>query len=472
MEETAYQAALEYLKSLTKFGINLGLSRIQSLLQRLGNPEDSLKIIHIGGTNGKGSTAAMLHSILQEAGFKVGLFTSPHLHSYRERIRINGELISKIEVVRCLQEMRPVLDALVAEGVEHPTEFEVSTALALYYFAREKPDFVILEVGLGGAIDSTNVVKPLITVLTSIGMDHMDYLGNTLEEIARVKAGIIKEGVPVVTSVEKPAALRVIEEEASRKNAKIVKVGQDVRWLRREIGGNLLKDFDSKDVSGDFSAANIFDYHGLNQNYEDLELALLGKHQLGNACTALAVCEILKSDYHVELPEKVIREGLKKVRWPGRLELICREPKILLDGAHNVDGMKSLAQALQDYAGSLLKRERLFLCLGMLQDKERAKAVEIIAPLAAEIMVTKPDSPRAEKWEEVALLAQKYLPEDKVLKVEDPLEALERILARVGPKDMLLVAGSLYLIGQIRQYLLEKVIPRLITCTERSEGLS
>lgn len=445
-ENQKYEETMHLLNNLTKFGINLGLDRIKVLLRRLGDPQEKIKVIHIGGTNGKGSASAILQAVLKQAGYRVGMFISPHLHDYRERISINGELISPKEVVDGFERIRPILQVMVAEGLEHPTEFEVSTALALLYFAQKQPDFVLLEVGLGGEIDSTNVVIPLISVLTSIGMDHMDYLGNTLEEIATVKAGIIKEGVPVVTSTDKPEALKVIEEQARKKESELIRVGKDVYWVSANPGY--------------FNIANSFDYYGLKYKLEGVELSLLGKHQFTNASTALAVCELLARDYSVNIPENAIREGLRKVSWPGRLELISHMPKILLDGAHNVDGMKSLANALTDYGRDLYQRERLVFCLGILGDKEIEKAVEIIAPLAAEIIVTKPDSPRAGNWQYVAHIAKKCLGEGKVYAVEDPILALQESLKRLSSKDMLCVTGSLYMLAPMRKYLLEEVMPR------------
>ncbi len=268
----------------------------------------------------------------------------------------------------------------------------------------------------------------------------MDYLGNTLEEITTVKAGIIKEGIPVVTSADKPEALKVIKKQAKKKKAKLLKVGQDIFWQRAEEKGN---------------SFNSFNYHGLKEEFHDLELALHGEHQFTNATTALAVCEVLRDQYAVGIPENAIREGLKNVSWPGRLELVSLEPKILLDGAHNVDGMKVLAKALADYEDDLYRRERLVLCLGMLKDKEIEKAIEVIVPLAAEIIVTKPDSPRAGDWEYVARLAERYLGEDRVHTVEDPTHAIQEALKRLNPRDMLCVTGSLYMISPVRQYLLE-----------------
>ncbi|WP_368293208.1 folylpolyglutamate synthase/dihydrofolate synthase family protein [Dehalobacter sp. TBBPA1] len=434
---TEYEKTLEYIKNLTKFGINLGLERIKALLDRLDHPEKKLKVIHIGGTNGKGSTTAMLQSIMKQAGYCAGMFTSPHLHDFRERITINGEMISPEDVVSGINKLKPHLEEMERLGIEHPTEFEVCTALALCYFAEKQPDLVLLEVGLGGEIDSTNVVTPLISVLTSIGMDHMDYLGDTLQAITGVKAGIIKDGVPVVTSSDKPEVLKVIEERAAQKGSRMIEVGRDVHWRHPGDG------------------SQRFGYEGLYWSYPDLELALLGEHQFTNAAAALAVCEVLVGTYLLNISESAVREGLKAVRWPGRLELLLRNPRVLLDGAHNADGMMSLAKALQQYADGPLKRNRLLLCLGMLRDKEIEKAVEIIAPLADEIIVTKPDSPRAGDWEYVARIAEKYLVQENVSTVEDPAGAVRKGLERMKPGDLLCVTGSLYMISGVRKFLLD-----------------
>lgn len=435
-----YEETLAFIKDLTKFGINFGLERIQALLDRLGNPEKKLRVIHIGGTNGKGSTAAILQAVLQEAGYKAGMYISPHLHDFRERISINGEMIRPEDVVAEVDEIRPHLQALLADGVEHPTEFEVSTALALLYFAHKQPDFVLLEAGLGGAIDSTNVVLPLISVITNIGMDHMDYLGNTIKEIALVKAGIIKEGVPVVTSAEKAEALDVIQEYAARKGSDVIIVGQDVRW---EMVGR----------DGD-----RFNYYGISGFYPELKLALQGEHQYVNASTALAVTELLREKFGYEIPDTAVRQGLSNVKWPGRLELMSENPKVLLDGAHNVDGMKSLADALRKYREGQYKHRRLILCLGMLGDKEIEKAVGIIGPLADVIVVTKPGSPRAGDWEYVALLAGEYVAKDNIHVIEDPILAVSKCLEMLNQEDMLCITGSLYMLGTVRQYLLKKLV--------------
>ncbi|MEL1133913.1 folylpolyglutamate synthase/dihydrofolate synthase family protein [Desulfitobacterium sp. THU1] len=430
--ELEYEEAQEYLVNLTKFGMNFGLGRIEELLKRLGNPEEHLKIIHIGGTNGKGSTSMMIAEILEDAGYRVGVFTSPHLHDYRERITINGKMIPKGDVIKLIQMLRPHLEDLVRQGVEHPTEFEVNTAMALKYFAEQKVDFVVLEVGLGGAIDSTNVVKPLISVITNVGMDHMNYLGETYEEIAQVKAGIIKAGAITVTATHRPEALNVIREKAKAVGSPLWVVGEDVSWETRWSG----------------ELEQEFDLVGLRGVYSKLRLRLVGEHQVVNAATAVTVCEVLKSEYGIGLERKNVYQGLYKTLWPGRLELLSLKPKILLDGAHNVDGAEALTKAL-----TIFQRQRLILCMGMLGDKEREKVVNLLAPLADEVIVTKPNSPRAGDWQYLAhLIEEKGKP---VTIIEEPREAMQEAFSRLAMEDMLCVTGSLYMIADARQALLE-----------------
>lgn len=425
---------MEFIHSLCQFGINLGLDRIRSLLARLGNPERSLKIVHIGGTNGKGSTAAFLSAILRSAGYRTGMFISPHLEDYRERITIDGQMIGRSDFVSLLKEIKPHLQAVVASGIEHPTEFEVSTVLAILYFARLQPDIVLMEVGLGGEIDSTNVVNPLIAVITSIGLDHMDYLGRTIAEIARVKAGIIKEGVPVVTSAEKAEALAVLTEKARECQAELIRVGQDVSWQQR--------------------GPRSFDYQGRQWRIKGLKPALLGRHQFSNACAALAVCEVLRDRYGFGITKENVVQGLQSAEWPCRLEVFSAEPKIVLDGAHNADGMTALRDALEsELRDTVLAGKRLVLCLGMLADKEREKAAEILFPLADQVIITKPDSPRAGNWRSLQDVAGRMIGPDKVRSIEDPEQAVREGLEMLAPGDMLLVTGSLYLLGEVRSCL-------------------
>lgn len=435
--EQKYQASLDYLVNLTTFGMNFGLDRIRELLKRLGSPEKKLRVVHVGGTNGKGSTTVMIARILREAGYKVGVFTSPHLHDYRERMTINGQMIPKETMIQIIDDLRPQLEAMVAEGFEHPTEFEVSTALALLYFAQEEIDYALIEVGLGGAIDSTNVVTPLISVITNVAMDHMDYLGPDLVSIANVKAGIIKPESLVVTAAQNPDVIQVLRNTAQANSVPLYLVGEDVNW-ESIWSGELEQEFDLV---------------GLHSTYYKLRLHLIGLHQLRNAATAVTVCELLQSNYGVTIPREAVYAGLRNVEWPGRLELLSLKPKILLDGAHNVDGAQALAEALPLYS-----RDRLILCFGMLADKEREKVVDMLVPMAEEIIVTRPNSARAGDWTSLGRLAEKH--GRPVQCIEDPKEAVIYALSRLGEKDMLCVTGSLYMLADARQALIEELKKR------------
>ncbi|TEB16473.1 Folylpolyglutamate synthase [Pelotomaculum sp. FP] len=425
-----FHEAMEYVASLGKFGFNFGLERIEELLGRLDNPHRKLSIIHIGGTNGKGSTTAMLAAILQEAGYRVGTFTSPHLHSYTERFRINGVNIPEESIAALISELRPHLDAMVAEGFEHPTEFEVATAVAFLYFNREKIDYLVLEVGLGGAIDSTNVAMPLLSIITNVAMDHMDYLGHTIREIAGVKAGIIKPGVPVVTAAE-GEGLDVIEEVSRENNCPLIRVGQDITW---------------EHISRS-PVAQRFTIRGRVRVYENLTLHLIGRHQQVNAATAVAAAEIL-TELGVSISPPAVRSGLAAARWPARLEIMRREPLVIIDGAHNFAGARSLRLALEE----TFPGRSIVLLIGMLGDKERARVVAELAPLARAVVVTRPNSPRAGNWQELAREAKRYTP--GVYVIEDISDALDKALSLAGPEELLCVTGSLYMVAEARELLI------------------
>ncbi|MDS1029396.1 folylpolyglutamate synthase/dihydrofolate synthase family protein [Bacillota bacterium LX-D] len=428
-----FPEALEYITELTKFGWNPGLARIEKLMEILDHPEKSLKVIHVTGTNGKGSTSAMISNILQAAGYKVGLFTSPHLHTYTERIQINGAQIPEERMAQLVTALKPNLEKMVAEGFEHPTEFEVITALALLYFAQEQIDFCVLEVGLGGAIDSTNVVQPLVAVITNIAMDHMDYLGNTLGEIAKVKAGIIKPGCKAITASDQAEALSVIREVCAEKNVDLYEVGKDIIYQIKNLS----------------SEGTCFDLKGLGRNYVDLWLPLIGSHQGRNGAAAIAAVEAL-SFFDIQISEEAIREGLQKTIWPGRLELVRKNPQILIDAAHNLEGALSLQRAIKE----IFHYKNLVFVLGMLADKEREKVLDVLGPLAQKIVITKPNSPRANNWEELALMAQKYT--EDVYRQEDIAQAVEKGISLTGPEDLLCITGSIYMIAEARAYLLSK----------------
>jgi dihydrofolate synthase / folylpolyglutamate synthase len=425
-----YQEAMDYLVNLTKFGFNFGLGRVQYLLAQVDNPQEKIKTIHIGGTNGKGSTTAVLASVLQQAGLKVGVFTSPHLHSYRERVVINGVQIAEERVADLLTRLKDILQDMVAKGQEHPTEFEVNTALAFLYFYEEQVDIAIIEVGLGGAIDSTNVIAPLVSVITNVGMDHMDYLGNSLGEITSVKAGIIKAEIPVVTAAKEPEVLEVIAKTCREKHSPLTKVQDVYNWTSLEAGITNQK----------------FNLSSPRGTYEELELGLAGAHQLENGATALAVLDVLVDNYNFSISREAVYAGFKQATWPGRLELV--RPGLVLDGAHNLDGAKTLARALKQ----LFKYRRLVLCIGMLADKERTKVLAELAPLAEAIVVTKPNSPRAGNWQEMAEEARKF--DKEVYLEEDIARAVDLALSLQREGDLVCVTGSLYMIAEARAYLL------------------
>lgn len=427
-----FERAMEYLQNLTKFGMNFGLGRITELMRRLGNPQDELNIVHIGGTNGKGSTGALVASALMAAGYRVGSFTSPHLHSYTERYRINGKNIAPEEVVALVERLRPHLDAMVREGFEHPTEFEVSTAMAFCYFQEQKVDLVVLEVGLGGSIDSTNVInKPLVSVITNVAMDHMDYLGHTVTEIAGVKAGIIKDEVPVVTASQNSAALEVIRGACREHKSPLIEVGRDVTW---EGTG---------EVSLNGQQLNIYGQQG---EYRNLWLPLLGRHQLENTATAVAIIELLREKGY-KVPDAALREGFKSTRWPARLEIVKEDPMVLVDAAHNYEGAKSLRRALDDY----FPARQVVLVMGMLGDKEREKVAAELAPRARMAIITRPNSPRAGDWQQLAEEIRPLVPEVRV--VEDIKDAVEQGVEAAGSNDLVCITGSFYMVAEAREYL-------------------
>lgn len=426
-----YAAALRFLEEQTKFGINLGLARIERLLALLGNPEkQGVKYLHIGGTNGKGSVSAMLWAMMLAAEKNCGLFTSPHLHTYRERYRINGELIARDEVVCRIAEIKPLLAQMVAEGSEAPTEFEVSTALALKYFADKKAEYAVMEVGLGGEIDSTNVINPEIVVITNVAIDHIDYLGGTVAEIAKVKAGIIKAGKPCVTCAEDAAAKAVLRARAEAVGAPIYCLGDDfaVENATFDETGQVFTFVDERN----------------GERLEGLRVNLLGAHQLKNAAAAVATARLLG------LPEVAIRTGLANARWPGRLEVVSREPLVVLDGAHNEAGMQALAAAIKTYWPG----RKICAVLGMLADKQRKEALSNLLPLLDRAIICKVPSYRAGDWETLGDLCREY---------NVPYELIEDVPAAVAAgraellkgADMLLVSGSLYMLADARACLVE-----------------
>ena len=428
-EIPGYAAALEFLYGLQVFGAHFGLENTFKLAALAGNPQNKLRFIHVAGTNGKGSTCAMLESIYRAAGLRVGLFTSPHLVSFRERIQVNRQLIPENELVRLVEEFQPLLKQFPADN--HLTLFEVVTVMALKYFAEQKCDLVIWETGLGGRLDATNIVTPLASVITNIAFDHQQWLGDTLEKIAAEKAGIIKPGVPAITAATQPEVLAVIERAAQ-----------------------LLKAPLSRAASARSSSLNL-----------PSSLPLPGEHQKANAEIALATVEVLQKQ--IRVAEENIREGLTHVHWPGRLQLIQKPngQKILLDGAHNLAGVAALRTALTGGTpvsnpaswSSILKHAgletgtpmKLTFIIGLLGDKDWRPMCEMLAPLATKIFTVPVASARTADANELAKALQSANPQAEVIACKNCSSAL------TASKDesFIVVAGSLYLIGETLELL-------------------
>ncbi len=430
-----YAQALEAIARLTKFGINLGLSRITRLLDLLGNPHESIPVIHIGGTNGKGSTTAILAAVLKEGGYKVGVYTSPHLISYTERYMINGNPIPEEEFARLVGEVLPLLEQVNVFTGENPTEFEVLTALAFLYFFREKVDILLLEVGMGGDIDSTNVVSsPLLSIITNVTLDHQDYLGPTPREIAVRKGGIIKKNRPVITAAQDEEVLAVLRSIAWEKRAPLWEVFKEVQWEK----------------IGEEGRGQNFRVRTKEQDYGELHLPLLGDHQLVNSATALLALEILQSEgWKITLEQ--VKRGFAAATWPGRLEIMGHDPLVVIDGAHNVAGMEALACWLRNKRSHHTK---IILVIGMLADKDRLGAASLLAPLVDKVVITKPLSPRAGNWQELASYFDKG--SGNVHIIEDLNRAINQGLEEAGDDDLVLITGSLYLVGEARKILINR----------------
>jgi len=401
----SYENTVNYLYSLQKYGIKLGLDNIRKLLSSFGNPQNSFRSIHIAGTNGKGSTSAMIASILQASGFKTGLFTSPHLVSFTERIRINNEQITENEVVELGTEIKEA-----ASQIENffPTFFEVVTAMAFLYFKRNNVEWAVIETGMGGRLDATNVIIPEVSVVTSISYDHSEFLGDTISAIAGEKAGIIKSSTPVVTAMQEPEVIDVIRKTSEKKDSKVFEYG---------------KDFSASLTAGDINGS-VFDYSGA-ENIEGLEVPLSGEHQILNAALALKTIEIISKKslpHQSPFTPQAVRAGLKNAIWQGRLEFISNNPPIIIDGAHNAAASAALAGALRK--NFLAKYDKLIIILGIMSDKDIKGIMRPLLPLASEIILTAPGYERSARPSELAKYAS-ALGFSNVHTAETVIEAIE-----------------------------------------------
>ncbi|MBW2557362.1 MAG: bifunctional folylpolyglutamate synthase/dihydrofolate synthase [Deltaproteobacteria bacterium] len=413
------QNPLSYLEGLKQKGINLGLGPISRLLARLDNPQNGYKTILIGGTNGKGSTAAILSSILIKEGMNVGIYTSPHLRDFRERIRVNDHMIPGDTLCTLIDKVRD-------EIREEVTYFEFSTALAFLYFSMCKVDMAIVEVGMGGRLDATNLVSPEVSIITNISMEHQKYLGNDLKSIATEKGGIIKRKGVCVTAARGRKVLNTLEEISLQRGAAIYRTGRDIRVRR--------------------SGRGYFSYYGINKRYSGLKLSLAGRHQIENAALALAAIEVLTAK-GVSISDTSVVEGLRDVRWEGRLELVSRNPGIVVDGAHNPAGISSLCSSLlTDFS-----YRRLIVVFGVLRDKDYGGMLKKLLPLVDKIVLTKPKVERAACTED--LLSVASLHHGNIEVVDDAAEALDRARFIAGADDLVCVTGSLYLVGEIKEHL-------------------
>ncbi|MGG7058566.1 bifunctional folylpolyglutamate synthase/dihydrofolate synthase [Clostridium nigeriense] len=420
---------LKYLEELRVLGSNYGLERTERLLELLGNPHNSLKLIHIAGTNGKGSTSAILGSILIEHGYKVGFFNSPHLEEVEETIRINDENIKEEDFIDLINEIKPFVNQVVEEGFNHPTEFEVLTCIMFLYLYRQNVDFGVIEVGLGGRLDSTNVLTPILSVITSISLDHTNILGDTIEEITREKSGIIKKLIPIVTCIQKDGAMKVITEKAIKMNSNLIIVNPN--------NYNFLK----IDKNNTISQKILVNYKGKD---ELLNLSLLGKHQIINLSLAIEAVKELENLNYIDLDINKIKLAVQKVKWKGRLEILSKNPYIVIDGAHNVAGIQFLKRNIEEY----FAYKNLYLIIGILADKEVEKIVEIISPLAKEVYTVTSNSIRAKSSEDLKVIVKNY--NKNCLSFEDYEEAARVAIEKAGKEDLILAAGSLYMIGQMR----------------------
>jgi dihydrofolate synthase/folylpolyglutamate synthase len=420
-----YSQSISYLYGLQKFGIKLGLHTIRKLLRTVDQPHKKFQTVHIAGTNGKGSTAAFLASVLTAAGYKTGLYTSPHLSSFTERIKVNNRPISKQDVVRLTELLKNK-----SRTFSSITYFEVVTAMAFLYFAERKVDIAIVEVGMGGRLDATNVISPLISIITTISKEHEFYLGSSLQQIAREKAGIIKRNSPVITGVTQPSLIRFLQNKCKNDHCELYRLGKDFSL-------NLIK-------------SNTYTYNGRALNIEGINLGLLGDFQVSNASLALAAIELLRSKSY-KLGIKHIIKGLKKVDWPARLEVVNRGPLVILDGAHNPDAMNNLHKALVNN----FKFKRLILVLGIMEDKNIKKILREIVQAAFLIVLCRP---RMERAASTAYLESmlKDLKERNVKAVDDARNATRLALSYAHKNDLICITGSLFTVGEVRGLFVKK----------------
>lgn len=407
--------------SLGRFGIKLGLSTIKSILHHLENPQDTYKCIHVAGTNGKGSIASSLASILHISGYKVGLYTSPHLVRFNERICINNKPVSNANVVASYEAVNKA-----SCGARKPTFFELTTAMALYEFNKQKVDWAVIETGMGGRLDATNIINPVISIISNISLEHQKYLGNTIGRIAEEKGGIIKKCVPVITGVKQKNGVSALKKISNKQSAPFYRFGDAFRIRRGKNG--------------------TFTYFGIDNIWRNMRSGLLGTHQVDNAALVLAACEILNKN-KAELSIQSIKDGLAQNNWQGRLEIASSSPFILLDGAHNLIATRCLAK----YLSENLTKRKITLVTGILDDKPYAAMLACLLPLCNKAILTMPKTNRAIEPEKLYSIAKKIIPD--VCIIQDVGKAIKHAIKTASSDDAICIAGSLYLVGEAKEKL-------------------
>lgn len=430
MAKTSYQDCLDTIFKLGRFGIKLELDTILDILKSLNNPQKDYHCIHVAGTNGKGSTATYIESILRKAGFKTGIYTSPHLVRFNERICVNGEPISDAKVVEAYEAVNAA-----DLGKRKATFFEINTAMAFYHFSREKIDWAIIETGMGGRFDATNVIHPVVSVITNLSIEHTDYLGHTIKALAKEKGGIIKPKTPVVTCVSQPSGLRVIKQIAKENCAPLFQFKHDFS-IRKN------------------SKKTTYLYRGLHQTYRDILKPLPGDHQKENLSLALAACELVftkfkKKDPRYTLSPRLVTEGLAITKWPGRLEVIMEKPLVILDGAHNLKAAKLLSK----YLGQTLSDKKLTLVVGILDDKPFEEMLKYLVPCAQRIIVTKAKIDRSLETAVLKSAIEKIIDKKNEIiieVIEDVQTAVTHAISTSSDNDAVCIAGSLYVAGEAK----------------------
>ena len=415
----SYNSCLKTLYSLRRYGIILGLDIIGNMLKGVGNPQNNFNTIHVAGTNGKGSIASALSTILHKAGYKVGLYTSPHLVRFNERICINNHPVSNEDVVTAYKAVKNA-----HHGSREPTFFEFTTAMAFNVFGRHNVEWAVIETGMGGRLDATNIIVPALTVITNISLEHKLYLGNTISEITREKGGIIKKGIPVVTGVTQKNAVSVLASMAKSQSAPFYRF-KDAFRIRRNRN-------------------TTFNYFGIDHVWRHIQTGLIGKHQISNAALVLAACELLIKN-NLNLTLKNIKDGLEQNRWPGRLEIVSSSPLILLDGAHNFIAARHLAR----YLSENLSDRNITLVIGILDDKPYKAILNDLLPLCRKVILTRPKIDRALEPEKLYPVARKIISDIHV--IPDVDKAIIHAVGNASPEDAVCIAGSLYVVGEAKE---------------------